>query len=693
MLLFILIFCLSYSFQKCALGERLTFSYDPVDKKATSANSTEADLFGVADDIQPLLDLVTNATTTFVNNPKGLLYDAKAGDPKSQFLVGMLYAMGPDDRLIIQLPHDESLSTLYLEFSAKQNYTYALLALGYRYSAGIGTPKQLDKGISYYRQVSEQVTSLVRPLTHFARDMEKDYPVDVYDLYGRYSSDSSILHIRDDMLEYLKDYAVNGNNITAHFHLAAVYHRGHLGKPKNPALAVKHYLSALRLAYPGISEDYKKAIDQMYDLNKNGLPKKAMKDLDSIANTAFNLGCMELHGDFGKRNLTAAFNWFNFGRSLNHSSSLSALAYLYVMNYQVPLNESEAKQLLHNAFSQMDPIAYTILGKLAFSKNNIEEALMYFKKAFEGSHLEAALYLAYIYSNIDQEKAILFYENFISRTLQMYFDFRALSMDTKVKYFFTRLSAELGNPMSQVLAGKNTDPSKSYLKSAIFPFTNTTYREAQIALTYYTRAAVRHHVDSMIKVADFNQFGLGTPRDSCLAFSLYTQATMDRSSLAYWRLELSSRGLLAILLAKLRMKLTNPDTKLSVVYHAMGLVIMGVLKSVQKFILFLNSIFSRDHPKKNIDLLDNSFLQSFSQNSDGLKSMTPEPSTKSSDTLTSTFDMNSLDRRFIETLFVTLFVIIVGYILMKRHQQLRSHQVQVDNQTQNENIDRLPFDG
>ncbi|WBW71073.1 Hrd1 ubiquitin ligase complex SEL1/TPR repeat subunit [Schizosaccharomyces osmophilus] len=720
MLLFILLIYLSCSFQKCVLGERSKFSYDLIDKKAALADSTGTDLSGFRDDILPLLELVTSATEIFVNDPKGLLYDANAGDPKSQFLVGMLYTMGPDDHLVIQLPQDEALSRLYLELSAKQNYTYALLALGYRYTTGIGTPKQVDKGLSYYRQVSEQVTSLVQPLTHFARNMAKDYPVDVYDLNGRQSSDSNILHIRDDMLEFLKDFAVNGNNITAHLNLAAVYHRGQLGKARNPALAMKHYLSALRLAYPGISEVSEKAISQIYETNKNGFPKPTMKNVGSIASTAFNIGCMELHGDIGKRNPTAAFNWFEFGKSLNHTSSRSALAYLYYMNYQVPIDETQAKQLLNEALSQNDPIACTIKGKLAISENKTEEALSYFQIAFEGSHLEAALYLAYIYSDINQEKAILLHEHFISRTLQMYFDFRALSMDTKVKYFFTRLSAELGNLMSQVLAGKNADPSKSFLKNAIVPYTNTTYREAQIALTYYSRAAVRHHLDSMIKVADFNQFGLGTPKNPGLAFALYTQAgTIGHSSLAYWRLgemheygngvpvdfemakknydislELNYRGLLAILLARLRMKLSHPDTKFSVIYYATRSIVVGVLKSSQKLILFFNSIFSRK--ERNSDLLDTSFLQSVPSKSDGSEPMNPEiPSATPSSGIASesiAVDMDSLDRKFVETLSVTLLVVIVGYVLMKRHQQSRRSQVHFGNQIQSEHVNQSSSD-
>ncbi|EPX72239.1 HRD ubiquitin ligase complex subunit [Schizosaccharomyces octosporus yFS286] len=712
MLLFIILIYFSCFTLKCVLGEGSTFPYDLVDKKAISADSTGADSSGFRDDIIPLLELVTNATEKFRNDPKGLMYDAIAGDSKSQFLVGMLYAMGPDDNLIIQLPQDEALSRLYLELSAKQNYTYALLALGYRYTTGIGTTKQLDKGLSYYRQVSEQVTSLVQPLTHFARDMANDYPVDVYDLNGRQSSDSSILNIRDDMLEFLNDFAVNGNNITAYLNLAAVYHRGQLGKARKPALAMKHYLSALRLAYPGISEVSEKAIVQIKEENKNGFPRHAMENVDSIANTAFNLGCMELHGDLGNRNPAAAFNWFEFGKSLNHSSSRSALAYLYFMNYQVAMDESQAKQLLREAIAQGDPIAYTIAGKIAISQNKIEEALDYFLHAFEGSNLEAALYLAYLYSDSNQEKAIAFHKHFIGRTLQMYFDFRTLSMDAKVKYFFTRISAELGSVMSQVLAGKNVDPSKSYLKNAIFPYTNTTYREAQIALTYYSRAAVRHHHDSLIKVADFYQFGIGTPTDFGLAFTLYTQAaTTGGSSLAYWRLgemheygrgiprdfemakknydislEISHRGFLAILLARLRMKLSHPDSKFSVIYYATRSIILGVLKSTQKVILFLSSSFVRNKTSNN--LLDTSFLESIPSHVEGLESSNTETasevpsSTSASETILA--DMNTLDRKFIETLSVTLLVVIVGYVLMKRHQQSRRSQIHLGNQIQSE---------
>ncbi|KAL2311880.1 putative ERAD-associated E3 ubiquitin-protein ligase component [Schizosaccharomyces pombe] len=690
--------CLFFIFKRCVFtvigGE---FSYDNIDKKPILvASYPEGSRFNVSASIKTLPDLVTLTFPKLVKDPGYVYEEAEKGDPESQFLIAMLYAMGPDERLGLSFPRNEPLSRIFLELSATQNYTYALLALAYKHLNGLSTPMSVDKGVELYKQVAHQISCLVQPLSHFAPDIAAEYPVDLYDL-SRTSSYS--VQKKDDIVEYLKDYALRGNNISAHISLATIYQYGTPGKLKDIKLAVKHYLAAIRLVNSGIPDSPSEAIKSIHNNPRHAPTTKETANSLSIA--AFRLGCMALHGELGKPDPSLAYAWFEYGVSLNHSSSKAAIAYMYFMGYPVAENTESITKLLENALASNDPLAFAVAGKVSLANGQIDEATVHLIRAVSNGHLESALHIADIYYGSNNQLSIAYYENFISRVLEL-FDVKTISFDPLTRHFAHRLSAELGNLMSQILAAKDRDPSTSYLKTVIFPTNEQTHRNARIAMNYYSRAAARNHIHSLIKIGDFYRMGLGTSAKPELAFSYYSQAAaIHPSALAYWRLgwmheygvgvpvdfEMAkknydnalmhdTRAFLAVTLARLRMRLSSPDSWFSNIYRILGKVTYKFLKLVQYFIINIFDILSPAGPDSQLPpepptlQVDRTPQQPDPQEtSESLPSPNTEEMGESYNDIRFTYDY--IDGRFLETACVTLIVVVVGLVLMRRHQQHR----------------------
>lgn len=106
---------------------------------------------------------------------------AEAGDAKSQFQLGRMYANG------FGVDMDDALALKWYQSAADQGHAEAQCNLAVMHQNGWGVPQSEEEAIRYYRLAAEQgVAEALQALgRHFGMDFSEDYdPVEAYKWYS-----------------------------------------------------------------------------------------------------------------------------------------------------------------------------------------------------------------------------------------------------------------------------------------------------------------------------------------------------------------------------------------------------------------------------------------------------------------------------------------------------------------------------
>lgn len=314
-------------------------------------------------------------------------------------MVGFMYATG------FGAPEmDQAKAMLYYTFAALGHDASSEMALGYRYLAGIGTQKNCDEAVWYYRKAAQKSINywLSGPPGGYPSPPSKHRLTD--DDGGTYGSGASGAGnpnpsgrsagdgalSPDDVLQYWQ-YTAERGDASAQFLLGQLYHSGTGAVAQNYAQALKYFhLAALQYDPP--------------PPNPNGGPVQITQAhanrLNAAAQAAGQLGQMYLRGEGVDVDNATARRWFEKGAQHNEGTSLYGLGMMHLDGSGgFPRDIKRAYQLFLKAAEHNNANAQANLGELYLrqGKKEYTNALKYFTLASRQGHLLAMFRLGDMY--------------------------------------------------------------------------------------------------------------------------------------------------------------------------------------------------------------------------------------------------------------------------------------------------------
>ncbi|KAI9005615.1 hypothetical protein DFJ74DRAFT_596136, partial [Hyaloraphidium curvatum] len=443
----------------------------------------------------------------------------KHGNATAQGMLGFMYATG------FGAPkQNQAKAMLYYTFAALGQDPSSEMALGYRYLAGIGTQKNCDEAVWYYRKAAQKAIAywqtgppgghIVPPSKHRLADDEGGTfgsgasGAGNPNPGGRNTGDGALTP--DDVLQYWQ-YTAERGDATAQFLLGQLYHSG-------TAAVAQDYRQALR---------YFQLAAAQYDPpppNPNGGPVQIThahaQRLNAAAQAAGQVGQMYLRGEGVDMDNVTARQWFEKGAQHNEAVSLNGLGTMYLEGTGgVPRDLKRAYQLFLKAAEHNNANAQANLGDLYLrqGKKEYTNALKYFTLASRQGHLLAMFRLGDMYlegqgTQSNCMVAAAFFKSVSERgdwhdplmedALDAYYD-----EDMETAFLDYSLSAERGYEVAQSNAAWMVDQGLYPAgNSAVFGPDRDPWA---LALVYWNRAANQGNVDARVKVGDYYYYGLG----------------------------------------------------------------------------------------------------------------------------------------------------------------------------------------
>lgn len=469
------------------------------------------------------------------------------GNSTAQSMVGFMYATGIGDAV----ERDQAKALMYHEFAAEGGNTRSEMTLAYRYHSGIGTPKNCEHAVFYYKRVADKAIEYYRsgpPGGHAMVRESYRWADEEGGVYGEGASVSSSGHnARDpshsatessveDVLEYL-DLMSRKGELKATFTLGKMNYEGARGLPRSFKKAMKYFQT--------VTKRYWNTDGTFVPNPSPGLDKLAAK-------AAGHIGLMYLRGEGVKQNLGKALIWFRRGVKNGDALCQHEMGLMYLHGYGVPQDAYKAASYFKSAADQDIPAAETRLGALFLDQGDVATASRYFELAARWGWMEAYYYLAEManfgvgrqphcgvaaaYYKMVAEKAEVVHSAFAESN-------DAYENGDKERALIpAMMAAEQGYEHAQANVAYLLDEQRSLFSlSRILPWAQRTrtklLRNAALALIYWTRSAKQSNIDSLVKMGDYYLRGIGTPVDAEKASTCYHNAAeAHHSAQAYWNL-------------------------------------------------------------------------------------------------------------------------------------------------------------
>ncbi|EEB06662.1 HRD ubiquitin ligase complex subunit [Schizosaccharomyces japonicus yFS275] len=638
--------------------------------------------------------------------------DANSGDAHAHFVLGALQLFGYEEAFRTAIPYNPVLARIHLEAAARKHHPLAIFVLAYQHHAGIHCAQNQSKALELYRYLADQALPFVQPLGH---EGNRGHDPDLYHL----KMVQNVHRLRD--VVYVWEYAATrGSDLPSKYSLAELHETGLRDIPQDLPQALTIYRQ--------IVDEYLPSSMKVSKETAQTVQSRRFRDYDDeqrmyVGSTAFRLGRLALIGlDGGDPDYELAWAWFTKGKQLKNYECISGLAYMLLHGLGVTKNEALAREYLESAekavlrylqaketftvghveaVKRLGAIsAYRELGKFEYANGKREMALSHLQSVYNAHDIEAGYYLAHLFEQSDISVSVRLYKEFAEIMFHL-FDFNSDTLSS-------RFAAEMGNRNAQVQVAQKYDPDVSLLRTLPELYDeNAVANDARLktALLFYSRAAGQYHRDSIVKVGDFYRQGLGTQVDAQTAMTYYEAALqLGESAFVHWRLGwMHEKGLGVpkdFELAKRHYDLMLKSDKRAELMSTWSLLRLSILKSsyaesYEMVCRLLNNAFRRvqeriQAPLCNIKLLPAKvcFLPSSvraSSSNSSQESVTTAGVSTSSPTFTTTEkkqDMKEddimyngfdyVDRRLVETIVVTIIVLIVGGFFTRQH--LRNRQ-------------------
>ncbi|KAK7204942.1 hypothetical protein BZA70DRAFT_166917 [Myxozyma melibiosi] len=486
-----------------------------------------------------------------------------SGNATAQNMLGFMYSTG----IFGDVPRDQAKALLYHTFAAYGGDTRSEMTLAYRYHAGIGTPRNCEKAVFFYKRVADKVMAYWRSGPPGGRTLDQHtwkLADDHGGVYGEGASHSSVGNPRkryspasdsaslDDVLEYLR-YIADKSDIAAQYSLARFYYEGTRVLKRNYAEAMKYFKLVAKQCW-----------------TKDG---KLLPNISKVAELyagriAGYLGRMYLRGEGVPVDAAKALKWYKLGAKAGDAASLNGLGYMHLKGLGgLKANAVKAAEYFRAAAERDFGPAQVNIGKLFLEKQEVAIATQYFEHAVRHRHIEAYYYLAEMYNQgLDKEPscgmAAVHYkivaekvEDIHSPLAWAHERYKAADYENALIGFM--MAAEQGYESAQANVAYLIDRDKSafslstvvdYLLGYFETHTDEEIAEDEriekldrfideVALIYWTRASKQTNVDATVKMGDYYLKGIGTQKDNEKAAACYQSAAeFQQSALALWNL-------------------------------------------------------------------------------------------------------------------------------------------------------------
>ncbi|KAK9469266.1 hypothetical protein V1512DRAFT_255858 [Lipomyces arxii] len=505
--------------------------------------------------------------TTTKNYTRATIYykqlsDA-TGNATAQSMLGFIYATGMFD----DIPRDQARALMYHTFAAYGGDTRSEMTLAFRYHSGIGTLRNCEKAVFFYKRVADKAMKYWRNGPAGGRTLDRHtwkLADDNGGLFGegasesssgpnskkRYSpaSDSASL---DDVLEYLR-YKAEKSDIAAQYSLARLYYDGTRSLPRN-------YKKALR---------YFKVIARQYWSNDatpiSGAPKSPT---NYGVKAAGYLGRMYLRGEGTPIDHAKALQWYRLGMEQNDAASLNGFGYMHLKGLGLPKNTAKAAEYFRTAAELDFGPAQVNIGKLFLEQGDVTVAIHYFDLAARHGHIEAYYYLAETHHQaLGRERscgmATVYYKIVAEKVEELQCPLAWAHClyeqgDYENALIGFMMAAEQGYESGQANVAYLLDQDKSAIDLAkpfkklidfVYEVSQEELQEEarmerldkfldEVALIYWTRASKQSNVDATVKMGDYYLKGIGCEHDNEKAAACYqVAAEYQQSALALWNL-------------------------------------------------------------------------------------------------------------------------------------------------------------
>ncbi|KAL2141497.1 hypothetical protein VTI28DRAFT_2371 [Corynascus sepedonium] len=458
------------------------------------------------------------------------------GNSSALYMIGMMYSTGIGGAV----ERDQARALLYYTFAANKGHTRAEMTVAHRHHAGIGTPKNCESAVRYYKRVADKAIAWYRSGPPGGRSWISESHRIADDHGGAYGEGASAASAGgnalkahpnsdayasiEDIIEYL-DLMSQKGDFKASFNLGRIYYEGQRGLDKNMALARKYFFD--------VTQKYWRK-NRPVDNPKTGLDRTAGK-------AAGFIGRMYMRGEGVEQDFSRAKVWFERGDILKDAQSQYGLGLLYLNGYGVKADTGQAIDYFKMAANQDYAAAQVQLGYLYLdhgSNEDVATANHYFELAARWANMEAYYHLAEA-NNIGLthdrscSAAVSYYKNVAERAEPLVSSWAEANLayesgDLELALLEYLGAAEQGYEKAQNNVAHILDPDKSRLPITKLLSRHPTpplLQDPTLALMQWTRSSRQGNIDAMVKMGDYYLYGIGTDADVDKAVQCYTGAS------------------------------------------------------------------------------------------------------------------------------------------------------------------------
>jgi SEL1 protein len=473
---------------------------------------------------------------------------SSTGNSTAQYMLAFMYATGVGGAV----EPDQAKALLYHTFAADQGNIRSEMTVAFRHHLGIGTPRNCEKAAHFYKRVADKAMDYWRSGPPGGRTLIKEsyrWADEAGGIYGEGASvsssgfnanrDKNNHASTDDIMEYLDMLARKGD-LKATLSLAKMYYDGSQNTSRNLRKAQRLFMKIAR---------------QYWD--KHGkIISGGAKGIDKVAaKAAAHIGRMFLRGEGWEQSYEKAATWFRRGIANGDPLCQYLMGIMYRDGLGLPKDPLKAANYFSAAADEDLAAAQSSLGIMFLDQGELEIAGRYFELAARHGHMEAFYYIAELTNKgIGRERhcgmATTYYKIVAEHVEEIHSSFLEANEafergDLETAVTASMMAAEQGYETAQANTAYLIDEQTPVLNLPTIPMISSItkrpisiFRNAALALIYWTRSAKQANIDSLLKMGDYyiSGFGISDPDPEKASTCYHTAAEVHHSAQALWNL-------------------------------------------------------------------------------------------------------------------------------------------------------------
>lgn len=428
------------------------------------------------------------------------------------------------DVAAMSTPSNEELARNYekIHKTAEQGNAEAQFLLGKCYAFGLGTEKNMEQAVDWYRKSAEQGNAKAQNNLGncylWGEGVDEDY---------------------EEAARWFTKSAEQGR-ASGQYNLGTLYLSGR-GVEKDNRKGVELFLAAAEQGYELAQFDLGRCYDNGWGVLEN--KEKAFEWYLKAANQGnedaqYLLGVCYALGNGTKENRETAVYWFKKAAENDQVDAVIALADCYIEGNGVEEDEAMAFELYQKAAAQGDSQAMYQLGRCYDfgwgTEADERRAFEFYKEAYANGCDQALGLLAYDYyygAGVEEDKAKGFEYFQKAASMDDVFAQKQLAkiyssdmQDEQKSFLWYQKAADSGDPAAQYELGQKYRDGTGVIKNTIKAF------------DLFQQAADQGNADALSEVGRCYLTGTGVQKDKAKAFDLFQTAAEMGSSEAVYRL-------------------------------------------------------------------------------------------------------------------------------------------------------------